>query len=201
MRSSRNADPRLPPSRSLFWLACSVFVLAANMGAPAWVSAGGFKVQRAQTRLVDGVYLLDASIGFEFSEESLEALNSGVALTVIVDMDIVRERKRLWDKRVARLHSRHQLRVHALSGQYIVKNLNSGATLTFRTQRRALIALGRLQSFPVLDGHLLEAEQSYKLKLRARLDIEALPAPMRPAAYLSSLWSQSSEWSTWPLMR
>ncbi len=201
MRSSRNAEPRHSPSRSLLWWACSLFALVATAGTLAGVCAAGFQVERAETRLVDGVLLLDANIGFEFSEESLEALNSGVALTVIVEMDIVKERKRLWDKRVARLRARHQLQVHALSGQYIVKNLNSGATHAYRTRRRAMTALGRLKNFPVLDSHLLEKGQSYKLKLRARLDIEALPAPMRPAAYLSSLWRQSSEWSTWPLIR
>ena len=33
------------------------------------------------------------------------------------------------------------------------------------------------------------------------VDIEALPAPLRPVAYLSSPWRLTSEWYEWPLER
>lgn len=164
-------------------------------------SLAGFKVSEARTQLVDGVYLLDAQIAFSFSADSLEALENGVALTVLVEMDIVEARPFIWDKRLARLSSRHQLQRHALSNRYVLTNLNTGATRSFRNLKGAMIALGKLERFPMLDSHLLEAGNDYMLRVRARLDIEALPAPLRPLAYLSSLWRKSDEWSTWPIER
>ena len=149
--------------------------------------------------MVDGVYLLDASVAVAFSDESLEALDSGVPLTLVVEMDIVRTRKLAWDKRIARLSARNELRIHALSRKYIVRNLNSDATSSYSTLGEAISALGNLDNFPVIDSHLLHEDESYQLKLRARLDIEALPSPLRPVAYLSTLWRRSSEWSSWPI--
>lgn len=167
--------------------------------ATATAEGADFHVANAQTKLVDGVYLLDANIGMVFSEETLEALDSGVPLTVVVDMDIVQTRTIAWDKRVASLSTRNQLRIHALSRKYIVRNLNSDATTSYPTLDKATTALGNLDDIPVLDSHLLDDDKSYYLKLRARLDIEALPSPLRPVAYLSSLWRRSSDWSTWPI--
>ena len=134
-------------------------------------SFAGFTINEARTQLVDGVYLLDAQITFNFSQDSLEALENGVALTVVVEMDIVRRRALMWDKRLARLTSKHQLQRHALSDRYVLTNLNTGESRSFRTLRAAVRALGTLERFPMLDSHLLDAENEYKLRIRARLDI------------------------------
>ena len=197
MRSFKNADLGGDPFREwlfsplIYGLVLALSILDAK--------AGDFQVDTVRTRLVDGVYLLDASIAVAFSEESLEALDSGVPLTLVVDMDIVQIRKLAWDKRVARLSARNELRIHALSRKYLVKNLNSDAISSYLTLSDAISALGNIDNFPVIDSHLLDQDSSYQLKLRARLDIEALPSPLRPVAYLSSLWRRSSEWSSWPI--
>ena len=167
---------------------------------PAWASvASEFEIGSVRTRLVDGVYLLDASIAVALSKKTLDALDNGVPLTVVVDMDIVQQRNLIWDKRVARLSARNELSIHALSQKYVVRNLNSDAATSYTSLDEALIALGSLENIPVLDSHLLERSKRYHLKLRARLDIEALPPPLRPIAYLRSLWRHSSNWSTWPI--
>ncbi len=201
MHFCRSADPgpRLSLlTRRLVW---AVVGLAVVLPIPAGAQGAGFRIERAQTRLVDDVYLLDADIDIEFSPATLEALSSGVAITMILDIEILQPRKLMWDKKVASLSARYQLQLHALTGQYILRNLNSDVLRVFRTIEAAMRALGTLRDFPMLDGHLLARGQPHELKLRARLDIEALPAPLRPMAYLSSLWRQSSEWSTWSLTR
>ena len=160
--------------------------------------AAGFEVRDVETRLVDGVYRLDADIDFDFSNESLEALHSGVPLTVMVEMEVLRERL-LLDAGVVRVTARYQLHVHALSGQYIATDLATGATRSFRTYPEAVVALGRIRDFPLFDAALLERGESYRLRIRARLDVEALPSPMRLIAYFDSLWHLSSNWRSWEL--
>tara|TARA_Y100000588_G_scaffold337620_1_gene379212 strand:+ start:329 stop:772 length:444 start_codon:yes stop_codon:yes gene_type:complete len=145
------------------------------------------------------VYLLDTDIAVTLSEETIDALDNGVPLTMVVDMDIVQRRNLVWDKQVARLSARNELSIHALSQKYVVRNLNSDAATSYKSLGEALLALGSLENIPVLDSHLLDDSKKYYLKLRARLDIAALPSPLRPIAYLRSLWRRSSNWSTWPL--
>ena len=161
--------------------------------------AAGFEVINAATRLEGGVYRLNAQIEYRFSKAALEALQNGVPLTIDTEMEVRRRRSWVWDETVHALTQRFQLEYHALSQQYLVGNLNSGERRAFPTRTAALGFMGRIQDFPLLDRSLLAEKERYEGALRVRLDIEALPAPLRLLAYLSDDWRLASEWRAWPL--
>ncbi|HXH04501.1 MAG TPA: DUF4390 domain-containing protein [Candidatus Competibacteraceae bacterium] len=171
-----------------------LLVLAAGM-----VWARGFLVQRVSTHLEQGVYRLDADIEYGLSEANLEAMRNGVPITVELEMEVRRRRDWLWDVTEASLRQRYRLEYHALSGQYLVSNLNSGERKGFPTLGTATDYLGRIRDFPLLDSSLLEPGGQYYGRLRVSLDIEALPAPLRPVAYFSADWRLASDWYRWPL--
>ena len=56
-----------------------------------------------------------------------------------------------------------------------------------------------MYDLPVLDLELLNREQTHTVRLRAVLDIESLPTPVRLWAYVSRDWGIESEWHEWPL--
>mgnify|MGYP001232452370 FL=1 len=165
----------------------------------AGVSAAGFDIVSAATRLEGGVYRLNARIDYRFSPPALEALQNGVPLIVELEMEVRRRRAWVWDETVYALTQRFRLEYHALSRQYLVRNLNSGERRGFPTQSGALGFMGQLKDFPLLDQGLLTPGERYDGALRVLLDREALPAPLRLVAYLSDDWRLSSEWYTWPL--
>ncbi len=170
---------------------------ALLLAAGAW--AAGFEVLKAGARLEAGVVRLDAQIAYELSEAALDALKNGVPLTVEIDIEVQRRREWVWDETVASLTQRWRLEYHPLARQYAVVNLNTGELKGFPTLTAALDAMGRLRDFPVLDASLLAPDDRYQGRLRATLDIEALPSPLRPLAYLSGEWRLASPWFTWPL--
>lgn len=163
----------------------------------AW--AAGFEVIAASTKLEGGVYRLNASIEYHFSKPALEAMQNGVPLTVELEMEVRRQRAWVWDEAVYTLTQRFKLEYHALSRQYVVSNLNSGERRGFPSQTAALRFMGQINDFPFLDKGLLTSGQRYDGALRARLDIESLPTPLRLFAYFSDDWRLASEWYTWPL--
>lgn len=190
--------PADPLTRIPFRAACGLVLLWALLWtAGAW--AAGFDVVSASTRLEGGVYHLNARIDYRFSGAALEALQNGVPLTVELEMEVRRRRAWLWDETVYALAQRFRLEYHTLSRQYLVSNLNSGERRGFPTRSSALQFMGQIADFPFLDKGLLDPDQRYEGALRARLDIEALPAPLRVFAYLSDDWRLTSEWRTWPL--
>lgn len=161
--------------------------------------AAGFEVTSAATRLEGGVYRLSAQIEYRFSVTALDALQNGVPLVVEIEMEVRRRRPWLWDETVYALSQRFQLEYHTLSRQYLVSNLNSGERRGFPTRAAALHFMGKINNFPLLDRSLLPEGERYEGALRARLDLESLPAPLRLFAYLSEDWRLQSEWRTWPL--
>lgn len=158
-----------------------------------------FAVRDARTHLSQGVYLLDANIDFGFSDEALSALHSGVPLVLKIQIRVEQGRDWLWNLTVAELSQRYRLQFHALSDRYVVQNLNTGTRLSFADLDDALYELGSVREFPMLDRRLLDTEKDYRAGLRAVLDVEELPTPMRLWAYVSDQWRLDSEWYQWQL--
>ncbi|MDX1514126.1 MAG: DUF4390 domain-containing protein [Gammaproteobacteria bacterium] len=190
------------PSASGRWLATCYFVLIvpATANAASGPSSPGFTVQNASVHIEGGVYLLDALIDFDFSAESIEAMNNGVSLTILLDVEILKPFL-FWKKTVLQQQSRYRVGVHALSKRYVVRHLNSGETRTFRTVDEMASALGMVDDLPLFEKRLLNENEDYRARVRARLDVEALPSPLRPLAYISPEWRLGGAWFEWPLDR
>ncbi len=171
--------------------------LALLLSAPVY--ADEFTIDSIDTRLEENVYLLDAHINYQFSDDALKALHSGVPLTLLIEIDVQRKRRWWLDADIASLEQRFRLVFHAISGQYVVYNLNSGALYPFHTLDGALQALGTLKDFPLLDAQLVEDDEDYEVEMMVSLEIEALPAPLRPLAYITPAWRLNSDWYSWSL--
>lgn len=180
------------------WLRLPLLLLAMLLLMP-WATAADFQVLSATTRLEGEVYRLNAKLQYRLSAAAREALENGVPLTLAIDMEVRRRRKWAWDETVYTLAQRFRLEYHTLSRQYLVTNLNSGVRRAFPNREEALRYMGQIQDFPLLDKKLLEPKQRYRGALRARLDLEELPTPLRLFAYISDDWRLSSEWRTWKL--
>lgn len=182
------------------WLRLLLLLLAVFSATPLAANAADFQVLSAATRLDGNVYRLNAKLQYSLSAVAREALENGVPLTVAIDMEVRRRRKWAWDETVYSLAQRFRLEYHTLSRQYLVTNLNSGVRRAFPNQEEALRYMGQIQNFPLLDKKLLEPKQRYKGALRARLDLDELPTPLRLFAYISEDWRLSSAWRTWKLL-
>jgi len=169
------------------------------MFLPGLAQAKGFTIRSVETRLQKQVYLVDTRIDFAFSDEAQKALQSGIPIIILLDIEVEKERSWWWNKTIANLQQGYLLLYHALTEKYIVNNLNSGAQHDYTSLGATLSALGRINGLPLIDSSLLDKDNNYQVKLRVRVDIESLPAPMRPLAYISSDWQLTSDWYTWPL--
>lgn len=165
-----------------------------------WLHAAEFTIRDAQTRLLDGIYQLEADIRYQLSDPIHEALANGVPVTISLQIVIEQQREYLWNKTLTHLQQQYSVQYHALSGQYIIKDLNRGRQQSFRSVNSALLTLGEIRELPLLDQSLLkEPGAVYQVRLRSEIDINSLPAPLRPKAWLSHEWKLSSEWFVCPL--
>ena len=163
--------------------------------------AGYFEVRSASTELAGGVYMLDARLQLVLSSEALNALNSGVPLTIELQMQVIRSRRFYLDAVDAELAFRFELEYRPISQRYIVRNLNSGVQDSFATLYSALNNLGRVQSLPVIDESLLVPDRDYRARLRALLATEQYSAPLRLLFFWRDEWQLKSEWFEWKLER
>ena len=179
----------------------AVLTCAAVVAQDEIVREGYFEVRSASSGLTDGVHLLDARLQLVLSSEALEALNSGVPLTIELQMQVIRVRRLYMDALDAELSVRFELEYRPLSQRYIVRNLNSGNQDSFATLYSALNNLGRIEGLPFIDDALLTAGKSYRMRVRAMLQTQQYPAPLRLLFFWRSQWQLQSEWFEWMLER
>jgi hypothetical protein len=160
---------------------------------------GHFEVRSANVQLDDGVYYLNAWIEYRLSYEARDALQSGVPLRLRLDVQLIANRRFWFDAEDAELRQLYQLEYHALSERYIVQNLNSGDLASFGSLFAALDFLGRVEHLPVIDAALLDRDREYDIRLRAALDVEKLPGPLRLLAFWRRDYSLASDWYKWRL--
>jgi hypothetical protein len=168
----------------------------------AAAAAADFKVNDVQPRLTEQSLVLNGNIDFSLSAPVEEALSKGIPLDVVIEVRLYRYRRFLWDKQVGAWTLRRRIQYHALSGQYLVSMGESGAENreSLLTQQEALKSLGALSDLKLgLAGAMPAGE--YSVAVRASLDIEALPTPLRPVAYTSFAWHLNSGWTSWKMAR
>jgi hypothetical protein len=176
-------------------------VLAGFLWALASPAAADFSIREASSRFEDGVYFVDAFIDFEFSDTALEALENGVPLTLVVEVRIQREGGWFWNRNLVSRKLRYEIRYHALSGLYEIVDPETGIQERFATRQAAMAKLGELHSIEVARSEELQEKRQHRVALRAFLDIESLPLPLRPLAYISPQWHLGTGWKKWRLDR
>ena len=192
---------RLVRPRRLVIALLALLALGTGIAQDEVEREGYFEVRSASTEQVAGVHTLDARLQLVLSSEALAALESGVTLTIEMQLQVIRVKRFLVDSVDAELAVRYELEYRPLAQRYIVKNLNSGDQDSFATLYSALNSLGRVQGLPVIDDALLLADRPYRLRLRAMLNTQQYPASLRLLFFWRGQWQLQSEWFEWSLER
>jgi hypothetical protein len=190
---------RVRDARRLVVAFCAVWVVLGVLAAPVQARDGRFEVRSAYTSLVEDVMFLNAQIDYQLPASAESALRSGVTLDLEVQVEIERSRRFLPDPTLASLRQRYTLTYHALSDRFIVRNLNSGVQISYPDLAAAQDELGDLRDLPIIDRTLLRDDARYKLRIRAVLDRQRLPAPISTVASLFDDLRLASKWFIWRL--
>ncbi len=176
------------------------FLLLASLmlGAGVAEAKKPFEILTASSRLADGVWFASAHVDYRLSEDALEALQNGVALTIQLQIEVTRVRRFWTDAQVASLQQDYFLRYQPLSERYVVRNLNSGDQKSFATLFSALSDMGRIVDLPIIDASVLD-DAKYEISMRAVLDQDTLPGPLRLIAFWGEGFRLVSDWYTWTL--
>ena len=185
-------------------------LVALLVGCTFWCSSPAFADETGSFRPLHATvteddtssgFLLDGQFSITLSSGAKEALQNGIPLIFELQVQLVRAHRWLWDSVKVDLKQTRQIQYHDLSRSYVVKDINAGTQRNFRRLSDAMHAAGALENLLLANGHLIEDDADYKIRLRGSLDIESLPTPVRLIAYVSSAWDMSSEWHVWSLDR
>ncbi len=186
-----------PPSRvSPGFVAAALLALLLAAGCAADSSPPPASLEVVAIDWVQGPNSarLQASLDHHLSGPVLDALHNGVSLTFVWELELIAERDWLWDPRVWSMSEGRQLSYRSLSRRYTVSVGGVHTATSFPDVERAVAALSRLERVVALPRALLDQTARPRLRFRTRLDIAALPPPLRLPSYLSPAWRLDSGW-------
>ena len=161
--------------------------------------AGSVVIKSASSSILNQMHVVDAECEFSFSDDALGALRSGVALFIDVDFRVKRNRRYLWDRIVLNLSRRYRLERHALTNRYVITDLVTDDRRIYDSLESATKDLGQINKIPIAEQAAFDSGVEYRVGMRAHLDLDSLPGPLRPIAYISPSWRMSSGWYQWIL--
>lgn len=180
---------------------CLLLLAAWFFPPPALAEQFGINIDNAQLHIKDQAYVLDTNISYRLPPKVLKTVQNGIPLMWMLRVQVNRQRRYLWDERLADVLQRYRIRYHALMNIYQVLDENRGEASYFSTLPAALEAIGTIRGMPVPGLPLLSEEHNYSARIKMQLDRESLPLPLRPLSYINSDWYLSSDWYTWPLQK
>ena len=162
---------------------------------------GYFDVRSAKSVLIDQTHVLDARLQLFLSDEALNALNSGVPLTIELNIEFIRVRRFMPDDKEIELSFQFELEYKPLSQRYIVRDTVNETQDSYATLFSALNRLGRIQNLFLVNDNELSNDSSYRMRLQALLSTKQYSAPLRMLFFWRSQWDIKSEWYEWQLQR
>jgi Domain of unknown function (DUF4390) len=163
--------------------------------------ASTIKINSTQLYIENNAYYLDTAYDFDLSEEAYKALRHGISFEIHAHFQLRLKRAWLWDKTISEKTLIYKLEHKPLTENFMTIDLTTGLRHSYDSLDAALNHIKTISKMALFDQALLIEKNTYVARIRAFLDIESLPPPMRPQAYFSPNWDISSEWYEWELAR
>lgn len=167
----------------------------ALLPATAAHADGGIHITSVTLEVNEEGYQFDADFEITLNHKLEYALEKGIVLYFVTELNLVKSRWYWLDERIAQSRVREGLSYYALTRQY---RLSRGTlSQNFGTLREALQALSRVRDRPIIANSELRQDEEYTMELRMRLDISALPKPFQVETLGSREWDLSSGLLRW----
>ena len=159
----------------------------------------GFVIENLVYRSEPSQLVVNISTRLALNDTIEDALRRGIDLQFDLELSLQRHRLLIWNEQISKHAENIILRYHALSNRYLILDENQEQLSSFTDINQALEHFDELGPYTIMLPAKFEprANAAYYIAARIRLNIEALPLPLRPSAYLSSNWRLNSTWILW----
>jgi len=174
----------------------SALSFALAIVTPLSVSAEGITVKKAELVANEEWYFLQADFDIDLNKSLEEALEKGISLNFLVDLEVTRPRWYWVDEVIVSTRQNVRISYHALTRQYHFSSNNTN--WSFNTLAEAKDELKHVANWKVFERNVVKKGTAYRAALRMKLDIKQLPKPLQVDALGTKEWDLASEWFRFP---
>lgn len=170
-------------------------MLLALLALPCLARADTVQVRSAELRFEDDGCYLNAEFELVLNSTLEEALQKGVPLYFVLELEVTRPRWYWFDEKLLSYSTQYRISYNPLTRQYRVATGLLGQN--FDSIEEIQRMLSRVTSRQVARRDQLPRGTRLEAALRLRLDVNQLPKPFQVNAITSREWSLQSEWHRW----
>jgi hypothetical protein len=145
----------------------------------------------------DHEVLLHIDLQGGFQQEILEAIESGIPITVTYYLRLYRKRGLWFDEEILSKTIKHIVKYDALKKQYHVSEINGLFSNIKVTKHEPTMVrwMSAIEGQPLIPFHLLQAGEEYYVKAMADLKAVKSPFPLSHIPFLAGLWDTGTSWT------
>ncbi len=163
------------------------------------VFSNDVNVNLANVYVENDFFYLDSTCEFFLTEEANKALHQGISFEVHKEFQLLLQRKWFWNKIIFEKKLMYKLEHKPLTENFLITDLSTGIVSYYKNLDAALKRISKISKMKLFNQKKLDEDRKYLARIRLYLDIDSLPSPLRPRAYISSDWNISSNWYKWEL--
>jgi hypothetical protein len=176
---------------------CVVLPSMAMLASSTWGQPPRPVLQELVLTHTDQEVLLNIHLQGGFHPELLEAIESGLPITVTYYMKLYRKRGLWFDEEVLSKIIKHIVKYDALKKQYRVSEIN-GLFSSIKVTKHEPTMVGWMSAIEgqaLIPFHLLQPGEEYYVKAMAGLKAVKSPFPLSHIPFLASLWDTGTPWA------
>jgi hypothetical protein len=176
---------------------------AALLPAAAQTPANtAVEVTELRLERTDGALLLQSSLRLDLSSTVEDALQKGMPIYFVTEVELMRDRWYWYDKKVGNATRHYRLAYQPLTRKWRLNvsrdpigavGLASSLSQTFETLPEALSAIRRTVNWKLADLSDIEIDNKLTLSFKFRLDVSQLPRPFQMMAGSQAEWNLSAQ--------
>ncbi len=176
---------------------------AALLPAAAQTPANtAVEVTELRLERTDGALLLQSSLRLDLSSTVEDALQKGMPIYFVTEVELMRDRWYWYDKKVGSATRHYRLAYQPLTRKWRLNvsrdpigavGLASSLSQTFETLPEALSAIRRTVNWKLADLSDIEIDNKLTLSFKFRLDVSQLPRPFQMMAGSQAEWNLSAQ--------
>ncbi len=141
--------------------------------------------------------LLSLRLQGGFHQELMEAIESGIPITITYYMKLYRKRGVWFDEEVLSKTIKHVVKYDTLKRQYRVSEINGLFSSIKVTKHQPIMVqwMSEIEGQPLTPFHLLQPGEEYYVKVMADLKAVKSPFPHSHIPFLASLWDTGTSWT------
>ncbi len=176
-----------------------LFIIASILHPSSVLAGENITVSDLSSKVFEKIIRVDCDVNYGLDDRVKEALRNGIEMTFIFEVEIRQESIYWMDPLISQFQKEFKIKYHALSKQFVMIEMDNHKERNFPDLYSAFYYQHRIRNVELANIDLLDIEQDYYFKARARLVSENLPLPLRIKSYVSTDWRPSSGWIKWPM--